>query len=486
MKKRIYIIFSIIIAIMCATLVKIELQNDTFSAIKIGDYILKHGVDFVEHFNMNPNLNYHNARWLFNVILAVIYNNFNFIGIYIFTIIISIIIGLTVFNVLYKYNKSLVISLVITILTMAYMSGYICARAQTVSYLLFFFEIYFIEKLLSREKIKYSIYIIICSILVANIHTTVWPITLVIFMPYFAEYFLSKLKIIKKSKRLYSDIKSVKLLIITFIITVISGLATPLGLLPYTYMFKTIFGISSKFIMELQSVNVLFEFRMLLLLAVYVFLIIYVRKKIKISDLFMVIGFFILGVLAYRNIPFFIILCSISLSRLIMNALEDKRNILDKIENRIINDKFILIIIIFYIIFISSVNFFAGIFNKSFVDEKNYPVDASTYLLENVDIDNMRLYTDFNYGSYVEFRGMKVFVDSRSEVYCKEFNDTTILEDYYNLVYFKDYYKDILNKYNFTHLLLINDTPLENYVRNDSDYKSIYIDKYFVIYEKVE
>ena len=472
MKKKLYILFSIIISVFCISIVKIELQNDTFSAIKIGDYIINNGLDFTEHFNFNPDLSFHNARWLFNVIIAFIYNSFGFVGIYIFTCLLSIILGLLIFNIIYKMNKSLIISLVITILSMAYASGYITARAQLISYILFLLEIYFIEKLLRKNKIRYCIYILIISILIANIHTTVWPITLVLFMPYFAEYLLSKTKFIKKSKRLYSDITSIKLLFITFIITSISGLVSPLGLLPYTYMFKTMSGISVKFIQELERVNIFFDYRALVLFVIYIYLFVYLKNKIKISDLFMVTGLFFLGILAIRNLVFLIILCTISKVKII--------------EDRIYSDKFILGVIIFYILFLGGINYSINIYNKKFINDTIYPVKASDYILKNLDTKKMRLYNDFDIGSYLEYRGIKVFLDSRSEVFCKEFNDTTILEDFYNINYFQDHYKKVFDKYSFTHILLNKDITLDLYVKNDNDYKLIYQDDYYVLYEKVE
>lgn len=481
MKKKIYILFSILVSIISASIVNVGLQNDTFSAIKIGDYIIKHGIDFKEHFNYDSTLTYHNARWLFNVIVSFIYNNLGFIGIFIFVVLLSILLGLLLFNVLYKRNKSLLLSFIITALTMSYLTGFISARAQTISYILFFLEMVFIEKLIEKNKIKYSIYLIIISILIANIHTTVWPITIVLFIPYFMEYLISSYI---KGKILYCDVKNIKLLFITFILVALSGFITPLGLLPYTYMFKTMSGISTRFIMELKPVNIFFDFNILLLFIIYIYLFIYRKKKIKISDIFMVTGLFILAIMAIRNEAFFILLCTLSLSRTTMNQIDNDK--LYKIEDKLLKEKFIIIIIIICAFLISGFNYLVGIHNKEFINRKDYPVDAVNYIKENIDTKNMRIYNGFSIGSYLEFNDIKVFVDSRSEVYCKEFNNTSILQDYYDLYYFKNYYKGILNKYNFTHLLIENDTPLYQYIYYDKDYKIIYSDVYFTIFEHIK
>ena len=49
-----------------------------------------------------------------------------------------------------------------------------------------------IEKFLENPKrIRYSIGIIVCSILVANLHVAVWPFIFVLSLPYIAEYIIS-------------------------------------------------------------------------------------------------------------------------------------------------------------------------------------------------------------------------------------------------------------------------------------------------------
>lgn len=482
--KKIYFLFSILLTILCVCIVDRELQNDTYSAIKIGNYILNNGIDFIEHFNIDPTLTYHNARWLFNVIIASVYNSFSFVGVYGFTVIISSLLGLTMFNVLLKYNKNLFISFVITAIIMFLFHPYLTARAQLVSYLLLFLEIVFIEKLIKEKKWYYIIVLTILSILIANIHTTIWPMTLVVFLPYFMEYFLPK--IFKKMKRLYSETDCFKILLIAFIIVLITGLCTPLGSTPYTYMFKTMNGFSTKFISELQKPNILFASYTIIPLIIYIYLFVYLKGKIKISDIFMLGGLFFMGALASRNVAFFLVVSPICMSRAVMNNLVGYEKQFNRIEEKILKDRIVLFIISIVIIVASASSFVNRFYYKNYVNESMYPVGASDYILENIDIDNMRLFNGFGNGAYLEFREMKVFLDSRSEVYCEEFNDTTILKDWYNAANLRKYYKTIFDKYNFNYVLLSKKEPLYNYVKHDKDYKKIYSDEYFVLYEKVE
>ena len=481
--KKIYIIFTILITIFSVSLVTKSLQNDTFSAVAIGKYILNHGIDFKEHFNINNNLSYHNARYLFNIIIALIYNKFNFFGIYLFVCLIISILGNTMFNMLLKLKNNIIVSFVITLLTLFFSYFYFTARAQIISYLFLLIEIYSIEMLIKTNKKRYIIYIILSSILIANIHTTIWLMTLVLFLPYFAEYILSK--IIKKQNILYYENINIKILLITFILTAISGFLSPLGILPYTYIFKTMGGISPLYIDELKRTNIIKNYNMLFYTIIYIILFVYSKFKIKISDLFLIFGLYLMALLAGRNVPFLIILTIISISRLISPIIGNKlNNVTDKLNNKNI----ILILLVIYILVLSSINFYNNSITKKYVDETKYPIKASNYINKNINKSKMRLFNEFDIGSYLEFRNIKVFLDSRSEVFCKEFNNTNIMYDCFGACYGFLNYEDVFDKYKFNHILISKNakTSIKNEIQKNKKYKLIYDDKSFSLYEKAK
>ena len=122
---------------------------------------------------------------------------------------------------------------------------------------------------------------------------------------------------------------------------------------------------------------------------------------------------------------------------------------------------------------------------SKFVNEKSYPVAASEYILENVDYKNMRIFNSFNFGSYLELKGIPSFMDSRSEMYTKAYNDTEIFKDYIEVYRGIVAYDKIVDKYNLTHLLVNKDSIIDNYMKNDDGYKELYSDDYFVLYEVV-
>ena len=65
---------------------------------------------------------------------------------------------------------------------------------------------------------------------------------------------------------------------------------------------------------------------------------------------------------------------------------------------------------------------YKGKINNEFVNSSSYPVKAADYILEELDINNMRLFNEYYYRSYLLYRGIPVFLASRADLYAPEFN----------------------------------------------------------------
>ena len=133
--------------------------------------------------------------------------------------------------------------------------------------------------------------------------------------------------------------------------------------------------------------------------------------------------------------------------------------------------------------------------NLRYINDNIYPVQASEWILENLDVKNIRLYNEYNYGSYLLFKGIPVFIDSRADLYAPEFNTPSgnakdgndIFMDFINSSNINTYYGDIFEKYNITHVMVYKNSKISMLIRKaDSEkYNEIYSDDNFVIYEIV-
>ena len=295
------IIAVVLIAIFCIAITPVTLQNDTYYTIKIGEHIQNNGIDMKDQFSWHEDLNYTYPHWLYDLLTYKIYSQFGMMGIYLTTCLLSCILGITLFFVSSKISKNKLISFFVTIGAMYLLKGYIAARAQLVTFILFILSLYFIEKFLENRKIRYGIGIVLISTLIANLHVAVWPFLFILFLPYIGEYLIAvladliiykkvqerllKIKIkyssnnkealekfqkeldelqakvskikIKRSKSIQNPYKikitknkNVKWLIVIMIICAFTGLLTPLGDTPYTYLAKTMQGNTTKNINE--------------------------------------------------------------------------------------------------------------------------------------------------------------------------------------------------------------------------------------------
>ena len=136
-----------------------------------------------------------------------------------------------------------------------------------------------------------------------------------------------------------------------------------------------------------------------------------------------------------------------------------------------------------------SLHFYKPKIGDQYVDETQYPVDASTYILENIDLSKARLYNEYNYGSYLLFRGIPVFIDSRADLYAPEFSGLSddIFMDFINTSSIGVFYEDTFEKYGITHVICFKNSKMNMIIEktNDEHYNLLYSDDYFVVYERI-
>ncbi len=490
-KKKFFYISLLWICILAIGLVKKTFQNDTFYSIKIGELIINNGIDMLDHFSIH-NLSYTYPHWLFDVFIYITYLIGKYNGIYIATIILDLILLFVIYKCTFKITNSLSSPFIITLVCAIIMGqGFATARAQLVSYILFVLEIMFIELYIKEKKKRYIYGLLIISILICNIHVAVWPFYYVLFLPYIAESIICKIfKKIKSNNRFISylrnkfmmedEIPLLNLLLIMFI-SLFTGLITPLKDTPYTYLFKTMMGNSQKYIQEHQMASLKDSVFTIVIVIETLFLAII--TKIKLRDLFLILGLSLMSIMSLRHIGLLTVGMSICFCRTYNNFTDLVGIDTDKIIYGFLRKK--LVIIICFILAFTSLAFNLKTKMKDeYVDKDVYPVEGVKFLKENVNIDSMRIFNEYNFGSYLLLNDIPVFIDSRADLYTKEFSGLSydIFDDYANMI--KDY-RRVFDFYNITHILIYNNTLLYTTIEKYENYNKLYEDKHFAIYERI-
>lgn len=553
MKFNVLAIF--IILIFSFALTPKTLQNDTYYTITIGEYILENGIDMQDPFSWHEDLPYTYPHWAYDVGTYLVYQLGENIGIggfttiYIVTALLAMALGVIIYLALNKVSKNQLVSFFITLGMMYLMKSFIAARAQLVTYILFVLTILFIENFIETKKKRYLVGLVIIPIIIANVHCAVWPFYFVLYLPYVVEYILAgiidsdiiyKIRIMfnkRKLKRLTlknknkeiiekltikverlqeakenSDLKRtrrrenpykiilkkepcVKYLILVMIICIFTGFLTPLGTTPFTYLPKTMEGNTMDSISEHLPLTLINDINTLTVLVLFLLILIFTDTKIKLRDLFMLAGLVLLAFMSRRQVSMFVLIGGFIFAKLLVALIEkyDKNGTEQSIKAiTTLSGKIIAILLTILVSF----TFYKGKINSQYVSTSTYPVEACNYILENIDIENMRIFNEYNYGSYLLYKGIPVFIDSRADLYTPQFNGTKnedgkyegrdIFSDYINTTNISTYYENTFEKYDITHVLIKDNSKLNMLIEKDTEhYKELYKDDNFVLYERV-
>lgn len=536
----------IIMAIICICLFSIAivpkgLQNDTFYTIKLGELILENGIDMQEHFAWHEGLPYTYPHWLYDVIIYLIYVIGGYNGMYISTIILTAVLGIVLYLTNVKLTKNSVIPFFTTILMLYVGKDFFTARAQLVTFIFFVLTIYFIERFLETKKKRYAIGLLVIPTAIANIHAAVFPFYFILYLPYIGEFVISlfvgkgdlltklflksdeleikklekkenlnekqakkldllKIRVEKNKIRLeekeeiekepYKIVvrknKNVKWLILIMVIAAFTGLLTPIGDTPYTYLIHTMQGTTTGNISEHLPI-VLYDSKYVFgYIIATVCLISFTRIKIKLSDLFLIGGLIFLTIMSRRQASMLYCVGIFVINKMISNLIEmyDKDGIKEilKYFTSIIGKIIIYAVFAVYMVFALKQAKDAEI-----VSGKTYPIEATEYIKENLDVENIKLFNEYNFGSYLLFKDIPVFIDSRADVYDPKFNgwEDDIFRDFINLSGASNNYEEKFEHYGITHLLIYKDSTLDKVLRLDTNYNELYSDEKFIIYERL-
>ncbi len=537
----------IIMAIICICLFAIVvvprgLQNDTFYTIKLGELILENGIDMQEHFAWHEGLPYTYPHWLYDVIIYLIYAVSGFGGLYVSSIILTAILGITIYLTNAKLTKNTIIPFFTTILIMYIGSGFFTARAQLITFILFVLEIYYIERFLETQKLRYQIGLLIIPVAIANIHAAVFPFYFILYLPYIAEFGISdfvgkdiltkwlikidelNIKILEKKKNLkekqIKELEILKLrveknrirledeaeerknkepykiivkenkvvvkLIGLMILALAMGMLTPIGDTPYTYLYNTMMGTTTQNIAEHLPIVLYTSTYVFGYIIIAVCLISFTKVKVRLSDLFLLGGLIFLTIMSRRqqSMLFFV---GILVINKILNSLITRY---DKEEINKVLKGFTTIIskICIYAAFaiFMVISLIKGQ-EVEIVSNDDYPIEATKFIKENLDIEKIKLFNEYNFGSYLLYQDIPVFIDSRADVYDPAFNgwEDDIFRDFMNITDACNDYEDKLEHYGVTHLIIYKNSTLDKVLRLDDNYEELYSDKRFIIYERL-
>lgn len=545
-RYKFHVVIAILLIIYCISMAPKGLQNDTFYTIKVGEYIAQNGIGNLttDPFSWHE-LPYTFPHWLYDLSIFGIYSLGGMTGIYISTIILTCILGLSIYFTSNKISKNAPVSALITFIAMYLLQPYLAARAQIVTFSLMVLTIYLIEKFLENAKKRYAVGLVALSLLIVNLHMAVWPFFFVLFIPYFFEYVVSlniftfdlilKAKIlwqryrakdgyekriaelkekIEQNKQKRAEIQknpykirvtrndNIKKLFWVVVICACMGIFTPTGLTtPYTYLYKTMSGNTMQVINEHLPLDLASNQDFVAFFVMFIVVLTFIDIKTDLKHLCYYLGILYLALNARRQVSMFLVICTPILAKLIGEIFEKYAPKLQEDLIKIITN-FYGKVIFATIVIIISIQEFKPKLNEQYYTNQDYPIYAAEWIKENLDYKNIKLFNEYNYGSYLIYEGIPVMIDSRCDLYTPQYNTKTgnpadgqdIFMDVQNVATGDAKYNEVFDQYGITHVITYSDSSLNKKLKSDSDYKKIYPttleqkmqDDRFVIYEKIE
>ncbi len=464
--------------------------------------------------------NWVDHEWLLNLITYSIFQNFGYITLSIIFALVPLL-GMILLNLHAKkkyinnLQSDIFIGLIQILGLFACLSSF-GVRMQEITFLFLIILFILLDKLKSEQKMSTTIFTIILFFVWACMHAGFLIGLFVLFFKLLIDiiFFLLNRKSLKRDIKIF-ELKHIKLLGITALLSFLATLITPYGLNLYKFLYDYRDSFYKFHIQEWLSPLAFIPlqypklFYIALVIVVIIFILIFEKISIKQKhvkniyywQLLITIIFIYLSLSSLRHMPLLFI-SSFFFLTIFVDELFGNYYKYIKIEFLKIVAIFLMLVFSIYIItFIKPTsNPFSNYCNY-------YPCEFSKFLDINPQYKKYKIFNYYTWGGYFIYNhpDMRLFIDGRLPQY--EFKDKTILEEYYNFfdkssVYNKlSEYKInmiVFNKKTDTRLdwfekniLKINEAKLNNkenvvidYIKGSSEWTMLYEDSNTLAYIK--
>lgn len=335
----------------------------------------------------------------------------------------------------------------------------------------------------------------VLSLIEINIHASIWPFFFILLLPHAVPW------VFTTKEKIFKQVKDSKALLLPAIISLLIGLCNPYGIKGMAYLFLS-YNSSDLFqvISELQEPAIISTSGIFIILTILLLADYFKTNKEDVEGykIYMAAGTIILSSMHFRNMWFIIfglipLLCSTSYIEIgiqkIKKSLHNRKKTSKpkKIHSKTHDRIELTLSAILYTI---TLGLILSIIFTPLKEEMNpQPQIAVDYLNKHTTPEEVIIFTPFNLGGYLEWNGYKVYMDARPELFAKKINKKDDTAKEYFFVYEGNIdYKQFIDKYKFTHLLIEKESIFYQYMRwsDITDYKIVVEDNNFALYEKVK
>ncbi len=469
--------------------IPLQLDNDFYFLYPTGEYIINNGFPVKDILSMHGNMDIVVQQWLIDAVFYGLYSKLGAFGIFGF-----IYLCYAAFAVLmYKFCKTVcnnyfTAGVIAFIADMIAANIYMRSRPHALSFVLFLFELYSLEKYVKTKSVKWLAIIPLISLLLINAHASMWLLLFIFALPYAAQALPLKFKKIKQE-----PCCSFPALLITGIISFAAGFINPYGIKAMTYVF-TSFGNSeiNSMIYEMYPPKPTDAFGLMFYCPLLICIIIIAvtrYKNFQLRFILLFTGTMALGFMTGKSVPLFLF-CGFPVFSYYLKDLDFSLPVRENEKPRTVKQKLLLaipcVLIIGSVLVLASLSTNHDYKNNSGMHDYE-SLDAAVEILDR-EAGDIVLFAGFNQGQYLEFKGYHPYIDGRAELFLKENNhEFDYFGEYIAIVYGDLNYKDFVNKYGFTHLIVsVFEPEMYKGIKNDNDYEAIYKGNTFTLFRLKE
>ena len=463
-----------ILLILPLSFAGVTLDNDFWFTINHGRYILEHGFTNVEPFTVHEGLAFSFEKWLTCISFYKIYDWFGAVGMIIFMLLIFALIIWVFYKICLLFsNNNENISILVTCVNMCFLGyNYIRTRPQIFSYLFLLLELYYLEQYARTGNIKKLYPLPLFSFLYMQFHSTMLPIFFIMMLPYLCDF--GWFRVFRVEGGRYKKWP----LLAAFAVCAVVTLANPYGIRSFIYLINSLNdgGLLSNIneVKRSSFIDILDCCGFALGCQVFYVIMRVARFKRReafpLRYVFLCLGTFAMALYAVRNCAFYTLMAGAVCAWELKN-LATGYNFVPVVKK--IGALGAAISILWCI-------FYPG-----------YDLMHSTYAWKALDAfaemhpdTNVTMYTDFNCGSYAEWKGFRCFADPRAEVFLKSVNGKEdILSEVWDSMHLRVTAKELQEKYHFDYWLVLKDYSMDNQLKYNTDFKLLVDEDSYRVYE---
>ena len=437
---------------------------DSYWLIQLGERIFNNGIPTTLASNLVPTGDFVAQQWLTSLIIYIFYKFLGLNGTLLFAAIFYIIDVFLFYKVLKTITGNVVLSRILGVVFSFFMIIlYTEDRPQMISYAILLSTILVLEKYIKTNNFKYLFVLPILTCLQINVQSSVWVILFCVYMAYIFNLKLFTGKIIKENK--YNK----KLLILFVIISFFTMFINPYGYKNILYIFNSLNDDIKFLSYEMQALSVEnFGIILLLVIAVLFCIIYFIKSKITLRFLLLLVGTTILFCINIRSCIYFFV-CTLIFIADYINEEIDMKLVLEKVFGYAQVTLPMLMIALLAIRIFTIKNYELNNFaiRGEITSNSNGIAEA---INEDYEGDMPRVYCQFDIGGYLQFNGCSVYLNSGLEPFLiKNNHNKNYIEEFINLQFGRIDEKEFLNEYNFDYLVLRDSDILYDYANENCD-----------------